>query len=165
MSMWKKPKALLSFGLNPYGKNTHTALQRGNAKRCVNSLRRTATNSNRHGMTTSKISNKRSADPFDKLIFEKGLRIKNILVEKELDLIAVVLNNGFILKENISTYPLLKKASPAQLQKWRLIGGGIGVSWKALNEDLSLKRFIHQSALQETLRLLQAKPPVQKIIA
>jgi len=38
-------------------------------------------------MNTSRIANKKAKDPFDKLIFEKGLRIKNILIEKDLDLI------------------------------------------------------------------------------
>ncbi len=116
-------------------------------------------------MSTSRISNKKSVDPFDKLIFEKGLRIKTVLIEQELDLIAIVLNNGFIIKENISTYPGLKKATAHQLQNWKLISGGIGINWKVLNEDLSLKGFIQQSALQETLRMLQSKQPVKKIIA
>lgn len=116
-------------------------------------------------MSTSKIVNKKSRDPFDKLIFEKGLRIKTLLAEKELDLIAIVLNNGFIIKENISSYPLLKNATVQQLQNWRLISGGIGINWPDLDEDLSLKRFVQQSALQETLRLLEAKLPIQKIIA
>jgi hypothetical protein len=116
-------------------------------------------------MNTSRIANKKSKDPFNKLIFEKGLRIKNVLIEKELDLIAIILNNGFIVKENISSYLLLKKASSKQLQNWRLISGGIGINWPELNEDLSLKGFIQQSALQETLRLLQTKHPIQKIIA
>lgn len=116
-------------------------------------------------MSTSKIVNKKSSDPFDKLIFEKGLRIKNILIEKELDLIAVVLNNGFIVKENISAYPLLKNASVEHLKNWRLISGGIGINWPDIDEDLSLKRFIQQSAMQETLRLLEGRAPVQKIIA
>ncbi len=112
-------------------------------------------------MSTSRISNKKSNDPFDKLIFEKGLRIKNVLIEKELDLIAVVLNNGIIIKENISSYSSLKKASSQQLQNWRLISGGVGICWKGLDEDLSLKGFIQQSALQETLRFLESKQPLK----
>lgn len=62
-------------------------------------------------MNTSRIVDKKSKDPFDKLIFQKGLRIKSVLIEKDLDLIAIVLNNGFIVKENISSYLLLKNAS------------------------------------------------------
>ncbi|MDB5206940.1 MAG: hypothetical protein JWR72_2015 [Flavisolibacter sp.] len=116
-------------------------------------------------MSTSRISNKKSNDPFDKLIFEKGVRIKNVLIEKELDLIAIVLNNGVIIKENISSYTSLKNASSRQLQKWKLISGGVGITWKELDEDLSLKGFIQQSALHETLRFLESKQPIKKIIA
>ena len=114
-------------------------------------------NLKKHGMNTSKIHNKKSTDPFDRLIFEKGLRIKTLVIDKELDLIAIFLNNGIIIKEAISSYKSLKNASTKNLDDWRLTAGGIGVSWKKLNEDLSLKGFIKNSALQEMLRLLQGK--------
>ena len=118
------------------------------------------------GMSTSnKIRNKRSSDPFDILIFEKGLRIKNLLIEKDLDLMVLVLNNGTVLKEELSRYPILKQASSKELNNWKLIAGGVGISWKDLNEDLSLKGFIRNSALHETLGLLQGKGIAKKFIA
>ncbi len=42
-------------------------------------------------MQTSKdkIVNKRASDPIDQLIFEKGLRMKSIWFDRELDLIIV----------------------------------------------------------------------------
>jgi hypothetical protein len=122
-------------------------------------------NLKKHGMNTSnKIQNKKSADPFDQLIFEKGLRIKTLVIDKELDLIAIFLNNGIIIKEAISNYQRLKNASSKNLGNWRLIAGGTGVAWEKLNEDLSLKGFIKNSALQEMLRLLQGKSG-KKILA
>ncbi|WP_276500034.1 DUF2442 domain-containing protein [Terrimonas pollutisoli] len=114
---------------------------------------------------SNKIQNKRSSDPFDILIFEKGLRIKNVMIDKDLDLMLVVLNNGFVVKEMLSDYPSLKNASIKNLNDWRLISGGIGISWKKVNEDLSLKGFLKNGALQETLRLLQGKGALKKIIA
>src|SRR5215204_5355299 len=112
----------------------------------------------RHGMNTSnRIQNKRSKDPFDQLIYEKGLKIKTVLVDKELDLLIIVLNNGIVIKETISDYPALQKASGKNLNEWRLISGGSGISWEKLNEDLSLKGFIKNSALHEMLRLLKGK--------
>jgi hypothetical protein len=114
---------------------------------------------------SNKIQNKRSSDPFDVLIHEKKLRIKNVLIDKELDLMVVVLNNGFIVKEVVSDYPALKKASEKELRNWRLIAGGVGISWEKLNEDLSLKGFLKNGALQETLRLLQGKAATRKLIA
>ena len=114
---------------------------------------------------SNKIQNKKSSDPFDILIFEKGLRIKNVMIDKDLDLMLVVLNNGFVIKEIISDYPSLKKATVKNLNNWRLISGGIGISWEKINEDLSLKGFLKNGAIQETLRLLQGKGALKKIIA
>jgi hypothetical protein len=114
--------------------------------------------------TSNKTYNKKSADPFDQLIFEKGLRIKTLVIDKELDLIAIFLNNGIIIKEAISNYQKLKNASSKNLDNWRLIAGGTGVAWEKLKEDLSLKGFIKNSALQEMLRLLQGKSG-KKILA
>jgi hypothetical protein len=115
--------------------------------------------------TLNKIQNKRASDPFDILIFEKGLRIKNVMIDKDLDLMIIVLNNGFVIKEILSDYPLLKKAATKNLNNWRLISGGIGISWEKLNEDLSLKGFLKNGAIQETLRLLQGKGALKKLIA
>ena len=115
-------------------------------------------------MNTSKVENKQSGDPFDVLIYEKGLRIKNVLIEKELDLMILILNNGFVLKEDLADYPVLHKATAKDLNNWKLIADGVGVSWKTLNEDLSLKGFIRHSALQEMLRLLQGKGSTKKMI-
>ena len=113
----------------------------------------------------SSIKNKRAADPFDILIHEKSLRIKNVLIDKDLDLLLVLLSNGFVIKETLSYYPALKKASVKNLENWRLISGGIGISWEKLNEDLSLKGFLKNGALHETLRLLEGKGAVKKLIA
>jgi hypothetical protein len=115
--------------------------------------------------TLNKKQNKKATDPFDVLILEKSLRIKNVLIDKELDLMIVLLNNGFVIKEMLSDYPTLKKASEKNLNEWRLISGGIGISWEKLNEDLSLKGFLKNSALHETLRLLQGKGSLKKLIA
>ena len=114
---------------------------------------------------SKKIQNKRSSDPFDVLIHEKQLRIKNVLIDKELDLVIVVLNNGFIIKEALSDYSALRKATVKNLNDWRLISGGIGISWEKINEDLSLKGFLKNGALHETLRLLQGKGGLKKLIA
>jgi len=114
--------------------------------------------------SADKIQNKRSKDPFDNLIFEKGLKIKSLWIDKELDMLVVVLSNGFLIKETLSAYPKLKSAFVKDLNNWKLISNGIGIHWKALDEDLSLKGFIKNSALHETLKLLEGKG-LQKIIA
>ena len=76
---------------------------------------------------------------------------------KELDLLAIVLNSGDVLQARISDFDRLKKASASQLKKWRLIGGGIGIHWEAVDEDLSLRVFIRDAAQQEALRRLTGR--------
>ena len=64
----------------------------------------------------------------------------------------------------ISDYPKLQKAGKISLEKWELIGGGIGVRWPGLDEDLSIKGFIKTAALNNALRNLQVKND-EKIVA
>ena len=96
-------------------------------------------------------------DAIEAMILREGLRIVDVLPYKQLDLLAIVLNSGDVLQARLSELERLKKASDAQLRKWRLIGGGIGISWEALDEDLSLKGFIRDSAQQEALRRVSAR--------
>lgn len=111
-----------------------------------------------------KIVNIRSKDPLDILIFEKGLRIKSLLSDKELDLMVLVLTNGKIIKAKISGFSLLKNASQKQLENWVLIGGGIGLHWEDLDEDLSLKGFIKVAAITSIIKQLQVESTEELII-
>ncbi|MVN22899.1 DUF2442 domain-containing protein [Mucilaginibacter arboris] len=113
-------------------------------------------------MSTSKINhpdkiiNKKAKDPFDRLIFEQGLRAKQVLLaDKKLDRLVVQLNNNMEVKIALSNYPKLKKASQAELDQWELIADGIGLRWDILDEDLSIKGIIKESALNEVLHQLQ----------
>lgn len=105
--------------------------------------------------TSDKLSTKHAKDPFDRLIFEKNLRAKQFIIEKDLDMMVLIFNNGAVIKMRISDYPKLKKANNKQLQSWKLIGGGVGIRWEMLDEDLSIKGFIKTAALNEALRNLQ----------
>jgi hypothetical protein len=69
-----------------------------------------------------------------------------------LDILILILNNGAVVKDNLSNYSSLKNASQIQLQKWKLIGGGVGVSWANLKEDLSVKGFIMSSTISQTMQ-------------
>ena len=52
--------------------------------------------SSKPGRTTSKttVVNKRPTDPIDVLIHVQGLRIKDVYLDKSLDLLLLVLNNS-----------------------------------------------------------------------
>ena len=96
-------------------------------------------------------------DPIELMILKEGLRIADVLPYKELDLLAIVLSSGDVLQARLSDFERLKKATPAQLKKWRLIGGGMGIKWDALDEDLALRGFIRDSMQQEVLRRLSGR--------
>jgi hypothetical protein len=84
-------------------------------------------------------------DPIDILIFEKGLRIKTLFIEKELDLFLVILNNGNLIKSRISVFDKLKNASQEDLLLWELRNEGAGIRWISLDEDLSLYGFLMEA--------------------
>jgi len=94
-------------------------------------------------------------DPVDILIFEKGLRINTILPVKELDLLVIVLNNGRIIKSQISCFKLLQNANQIQLDKWKLKNKGTGIRWEELDEDLSLRGFITNNVMNNVLHKLE----------
>ena len=121
--------------------------------------------SSTRGTPTSTVKFGKGMDPIETLILREGLRIVDVHPYKELDLLAVVLNSGDLLQARISDFERLKTATDAQLKKWQLIGGGIGIHWEAVDEDLSLRGFIRDAAQQEALRRLSAKPRKKKITA
>ena len=59
----------------------------------------------------------------------------------------IYLNTKAVLSQHISSYSLLRGADKSQLLQFELIGGGTGIHWPLLDEDLSLKGF-----LQDELR-------------
>ena len=115
-------------------------------------------------MNTSN-NNKKSKNPFDKLIFEEGIRASKLMIDKELDLLLIILNNGKVLKLKLSDYSSLHNASTEDLNKWALTGGGVGVRWECLDVDLSIKGFIKQAALNNALRSLKTEGDDERFVA
>jgi len=81
-------------------------------------------------------------DAIEQLIFSNNLRIKNLDIRPELDMMNIALNTGFRIRTNISSFPSLKKAPKAKLRNYKLIGNGTGIHWPSLDVDLSLKSFL-----------------------
>jgi hypothetical protein len=108
------------------------------------------------GTITSKgsLTNKAPRDPIDRLIHEHGLRIKDVYINRSLDLMLVVLNNGTVIRSGVSEHVRLRNASQVKLKNWKLIAGGTGVTWPELDEDLSLRGFIHAHSLEHAIRSL-----------
>lgn len=97
----------------------------------------------------------RPTDPIDQLIIEGGLRIKDVYIRKDLDILMVVLNNGSTVRSSISAHARLRRAKQAILEKWSLIAGGRGINWEALDEDLSLRGFIMEAAVRNAIEELK----------
>jgi hypothetical protein len=112
------------------------------------------------GMSTSKNRTKHpSSDPIDILIFEKGLRIRTLFIEKDLDLLIIILNNGNLIKSSINSFEKLATAHQDELLKWELRNEGIAVRWRNLEEDLSLYGFIKEATYNSKIDQLLNKNP------
>ncbi len=53
-------------------------------------------------------------------------------------LLRVELRDGREIAVPLDWFPTLRDASPAQRGAWRLIGGGVGINWAELDEDVSV---------------------------
>ncbi|MCC6636712.1 MAG: DUF2442 domain-containing protein [Ignavibacteriaceae bacterium] len=67
-------------------------------------------------------------------------RIKNVKIDR--DLITVGLMDGRIISVPLVWYPSLMNATPEQLMNWEIAGGGFGIHWPDLDEDLSTEGFL-----------------------
>ena len=54
------------------------------------------------------------------------------------EMLEVYLSDGRILSIPIEWFPTLRNATEKEKKNWRLIGGGIGIHWDSLDEDLSV---------------------------
>ena len=58
------------------------------------------------------------------------------------DAIRIVLADGREISAPLTWFPRLQKASFEQRKKWRLIGGGVGIHWEAVDEDISVESLL-----------------------
>lgn len=52
--------------------------------------------------------------------------------------LTVILDDGRTVSVPLVWFPSLLTASPMQRKDWELIGGGIGLHWEAIDEDISV---------------------------
>jgi hypothetical protein len=53
------------------------------------------------------------------------------------DTLTVSLMDGRTISVPLAWYPRLRKATPAQRKNWQIAGGGYGIHWPEVDEDLS----------------------------
>ena len=54
------------------------------------------------------------------------------------DSLRIQLADGREISAPLAYFPRLLHATPEQRNKWRIIGGGYGVNWEDLDEDISV---------------------------
>ena len=64
-------------------------------------------------------------------------------VHFEVDRMSVELSDGRVISVPLEWFPALREATPAQRDKWRLIGKGVGIHWEDLDEDVSVEGLLH----------------------
>lgn len=64
-----------------------------------------------------------------------GERVKNVLFTE--DTLSVDLIDGRTISVPLAWYPRLLHANPKQRQNWQIGGGGFGIHWPDIDEDLS----------------------------
>ena len=76
------------------------------------------------------------------------------------DALCVTLSDGRVVSVPLVWFPRLAGASPRERSDWELIGGGIGIHWEAIDEDISVASLLRpenfmrlpDEALQPTSR-------------
>lgn len=72
-------------------------------------------------------------------------RIADVDVGK--DLLTVYLKDGRIVAVPLNWYPRLKKATQIARRHWEICGGGYGIHWPDIDEDLSIDGILQGSHL------------------
>ena len=58
------------------------------------------------------------------------------------DALRVTLADGREISAPLVWFPRLLKAAPDERAVWRLIGGGVGIHWEAVDEDISVESLL-----------------------
>ena len=58
------------------------------------------------------------------------------------DSLVVTLVDGRRVSAPLEWFPRLLRATARQRKNWRLIGGGVGIHWEQIDEDISVKSLL-----------------------
>jgi Protein of unknown function (DUF2442) len=72
------------------------------------------------------------------------------------DELSVVLSDGRTVTVPVAWFPRLAGASTKQRADWEFIGGGIGIHWEAIDEDISVASLLQP---ENFMRLPYKAPP------
>jgi hypothetical protein len=77
------------------------------------------------------------------------------------DELTVVLDDGRTVSVPLAWFPRLLQASARQRKEWELIGGGIGVHWDAIDEDISVTSLLQPEKFMRLANPAMNPPPVR----
>lgn len=72
-----------------------------------------------------------------------GERVADVRVDD--DTLSVDLADGRTITVPLAWYPRLLEATPAQRANWQICGGGFGIHWPEVDEDLSTQGLLEGS--------------------
>ncbi len=58
------------------------------------------------------------------------------------DALRVALADGRAISVPLDWFPRLESASAKERKNWQLIGGGLGIRWEAIDEDISVENLL-----------------------
>jgi Protein of unknown function (DUF2442) len=140
MCTWSGTTLRLSFGLIPFAWNGTKASAEQNFIGCIQSSRRTWLCYWEAGVNTSGIE-----------LREVPARSVNVNDEA----LMVDLADGRTITVPLAWFPRLAHGTPPERANWRLIGGGEGIHWPDLDEDISVESLLagrKSGETQESLR-------------
>lgn len=80
-------------------------------------------------------------------------KVENIEITD--DELIVALQDGRTVSMPLAWYPRLLHGTAEERQSWRLIGGGEGIHWEGLDEDISIEHILAGIPSNESQRSLQ----------
>ncbi len=75
-------------------------------------------------------------------------RVKGVQVTE--DTVSVSLMDGRIISVPLAWYPRLFNATPEQRKNWQICGGGYGIHWPDIDEDLSTEGLLRGAPAPRT---------------
>ena len=75
-------------------------------------------------------------------------RVKGVQITE--DTVSVSLMDGRIISVPLAWYPRLFNATPEQRNNWQICGGGYGINWVDIDEDLSTEGLLRGAPAPRT---------------
>lgn len=76
--------------------------------------------------------------------------------------ISVALMDGRVITVPLAWYPRLYRATPRQRRNWKLAGGGYGIHWPDIDEDLSTEGLLRGAPAPATPAVKRRARPARE---